>query len=38
MRLEEARGFVMQALRQTDWNQVGGLMAAVGDQGKVEKA
>jgi hypothetical protein len=31
MRLEEARSFVMQALRQTHWNQVGDLFIAVGN-------
>ncbi len=31
MRLEEARAFLMQALRQSDWNQVGDLFMRVGD-------
>jgi len=31
MRLEEARGFMMQALRQTGWNQVGDLFRAVAE-------
>jgi hypothetical protein len=31
MRYDEARGLTMQALRQTGWNQVGGLMEIVGN-------
>ncbi len=31
MRLEEARGFLMQALRQSGWNQVGDLFRAVAE-------
>src|ERR1039458_9807917 len=31
MRLEEARGFLMQALRQTRWNQVGDLFRIVAE-------
>jgi hypothetical protein len=30
MRMDEARGFVMQALREGGWNQMARLMAAVG--------
>ena len=31
MRLDEARGLIMQALRETGWNQVDGLTRAAGD-------
>ena len=32
MKLDEARGLVMQALRETGWNQVGDLIRLVGDR------